>query len=302
MTIKNTSSLRELVRKAYYQKFGCYPDLENPTSYNDKIQWLKVNDQMYEHVICCDKLLVRGLVSSIVGEGYLLNIYQVSRSTYGLDHDKLPEFYVLKSNHDSGSVHIIKSKRDFEEAEKVINRKLNHVYGATGGEWGYSHVYPYVFAEEFMEGDIIDFKFHCCSGSVKWVQIISERHTGKAVEVNVDVDYKPIGMHLDSNMTFSLNPPPRPECWREMINLAERLSAKFKYIRVDLYNHKGKPVVGELTSWPYQGFYTTDDNMKFGEMLDFDMTSTRMMLHDQVSYQRRKPSFRRRVKNWLSSK
>lgn len=44
-----------------------------------------------------------------------------------------------------------------------------------------------------------------------------------------------------------------PENLNEMISIAEQLSDGFKFLRVDLYNVKGKIYFGELTFYPASG-------------------------------------------------
>ena len=146
------------------------PDLVNPTGYNDKVNWLKIHDQMTEHITCCDKLLARSYVADRIGRGCLLDVYQIARSVDRIAFDALPERYVLKTNHDSGSVFVVTGKNALGRATRRIRRRLKRTYGVEKGEWAYAHISPYVFAEELIPGSTTDYKFHCCSGEIRWLR------------------------------------------------------------------------------------------------------------------------------------
>jgi len=277
-------SLYDIVISFYEKEFGRLPDLKNPRGYNEKIQWLKLYDQMPEHTVCCDKLLARGYVAQKAGSQCLLEVYQVARGVDGINFDKLPKDYVLKTNHDSGTVNIVRNRKGLIKAKKNMRKKVGKLYGYAEGEWAYTHVYPYVFAEEFMNDEIVDYKFHCSFGEIKWVQIISDRDSGKPTEVITDEHLEVMGLHFDHKMTHTRVLPEQPECWEEMVEIAKKLSADFKYVRVDLYNYKGRAIFGELTFWPLAGAYKTADEPKFGELLDILTETRRPPLHEQFDY------------------
>lgn len=258
---------------------------KEPVGYNDKIRWLLVNDQMPEHVICCDKFLCRAYVAGRVGENSLRKIYHVAETVSGIRLDLLPDTFVIKANHDSGSVYRVTDRRSWRRAKKKLRKSLkNRFYGLRGAEWAYWYIRPRVFAEEMMMGPIVDYKFHCCDGKICWVQIIYDRDSGHPREVNVDEDNNPLGLHLDQNFIFEAEPPDAPEPWNEMKELARSLSRGFKYVRVDLYANLGEPSFGELTFWPRAGDYHTGDNLEFGNLLNIDTSWRRPAIHDFFSY------------------
>ena len=117
--------LVDVVNDYCLRRLGTLPDLVNPTGYNDKINWLKIHDQMPEHIVCCDKLRVREYVAERAGTDCLLEIYQTAPSIDRIDFETLPDRYVLKTNHDSGSVHVVTDKASSKNARKKIRRRLD---------------------------------------------------------------------------------------------------------------------------------------------------------------------------------
>ncbi len=274
--------LVDIVNDYCRDRLGALPDLANPKGYNDKVNWLKIHDQMTEQVICCDKLLVRAYVAERVDRSCLLDVYQMARSVDRIAFEALPERYVLKTNHDSGSVYTVTDKSDLRRARRKIRRRIKRTYGAAKGEWAYAHVSPFVFAEELMHGPTTDYKFHCCAGEIRWVQIIADRALGKPRETMVDESYAPLRLHFNCENIHEPEPPARPATWDRMKDISRTLSRPFRYVRVDLYEYQARPVFGELTFWPLGGCCRTKDEPSFGRLLDFDTTFKRPMIHDVV--------------------
>jgi len=245
----------------YRKKLKSEPDLENPVSYNDKIQWLKINDQDPDHVTCCDKILVKDYVSKIVGPELIIP------NTTGYPA-------VWKANHGSGGIQFVNSKEDEAQAYKNLEPILKKTYGKNKGEWAYRLIKPAIIKEKRIDNDDVDYKFHCCNGEVKWLQMIWDRYSGKTKESNIDPDGNPMTWWFDEKMQHvEVGPHCGLEKFFEMKKIAEKLSERWKYVRVDLYYGEGKPWFGELTFWPKAGCYKTPDQVKFGQLLDFDITS-----------------------------
>ena len=144
------------------------------------------------------------------------------------------------------------------------------------GEWAYSYIVPKVFVEEFIDPDSPtpppDFKFHCVSGKVRWLQFIFDRGD-ETKEVIVNADGSVASTHFDHNMLhrteFKL-----PSNWYEMITVVERLASGWKYVRVDIYScPDGSIYVGELTFFPLMGCYKGEGQKELGKHLDFDRTA-----------------------------
>ena len=192
---------------------------------------------------------------------------------------------MLKTNHDSGSVYVVTDKSALRRARRKLRRRIKRTYGAAKGEWAYAHISPFVFAEELMHGPTTDYKFHCCAGEICWVQIIADRALDKPRETMVDESYAPLPLHFDYENTYEPEPPAQPTTWDRMKEIARTLSGPFRYVRVDLYEYEARPIFGEPTFWPLAGCCRTKDEPTFGQLLDFDTTFKRPMIHDVVEGQ-----------------
>jgi hypothetical protein len=284
-----TSSHRELyeiIHRFCFGHLGYFPNLSQCRDFNDKMHWLQLFDQRVETVQCTDKLGVRDYVEKLVGTKYLLPVFQIADNFDGLIFEKLPSSFVLKTNHDSGSVVIIKNKYEFDlkGAQIKFENALKRAFGWTHGEWSYSYIVPKIFAEKLIDTkDEVpppDYKFHCVEGEVRFCQYIFDR--GVATKEQI-VDRYGIDLitHLDPNFRRVIGFA-RPECWEEMISLAECLSANFKYVRVDLYCSGRNIYVGEMTFWPYAGIYPGNGQKVLSHLIDFDRTTYKPLVQPEL--------------------
>lgn len=260
-----------------WRSLGTLPTMFDGNDFNSKIKWLMLFDQRPDLVLCSDKIAVRDYVREKVGEGYLTPIYAVWPDAASIDFSQLPNSFVVKTNHDSGSVWIVRDKGsvDLEDIRQRVSAKLGRTYGADKGEWAYSHIPPLVFAEEYLDNaahGIADFKFHCFDGSIAFCQHISNRSGKTADEVIVTPDSDVTGFNLDEKFTRK-DTFLKPDNWGEMCDLARKLSLGFKYVRVDLYSIQGSVRFGEFTFHPRSGNYASDSQHALGLLIDFDRSS-----------------------------
>ena len=248
------------------KKLKSEPNLVNPVTYNDKINWLKIYDQDPDIVTCCDKILVKEYVANVIGNKYIIP----NTTDYPA---------VWKTNHGSGGIQFVNSKQDEAQAYKNLAPILKKTYGKNKGEWAYRLIKPQIVKERRIDNNDVDYKFHCCNGEVKWLQMIWDRYSGKTKESNIDPEGNPMSWWFDEKMQHVEVPP---HCgldkFFELKKIAEKLSRKWKYVRVDLYYGKEQPWFGELTFWPKAGCYKTPDQAKFGTLLDFDLTTIKPMV------------------------
>lgn len=255
--------LLETINDLCRNRLGREPDLENPTGFNDLIQWLKIHDQREEHITACDKWAVRK------------NVRQKADclvpARLGVTLKWMP--CVMKCTHDCGSVQIINSAAELEGAQAAIRDCLARPYGVEKGEFAYGFIKPRVITEKLLERNITDYKFHCSHGQIRWVQVIRDRATGTK-ETILDPAGKVLPLHMDQNMAHvpDADAYPGGEAWAGLTELARKLADGWRYVRVDLYWSRSKAWFGELTFWPLAGCYLTDDEPEFGEMLKLDLS------------------------------
>ena len=247
------------VKWTYYLTFRKKLDLDNPQTFNEKLQWLKLNDRHEEYTQMVDKYEAKKYVANLIGEEYIIPTLGVYDSFDEIDFDKLPNQFVLKCTHNSGGIIICRDKAtlDIAKARKQMKKWLKKNPFWTNREYPYKNVKPRIIAEQYMEDEsgyeLKDYKFFCFSGDVKYVFVATDR--GKVDEETkfdfFDMDWN----HLPFTNGHPNNPEPigKPENFEEMKALACKLSKNMPHVRVDLYNISGKIYFGELTFYHWSG-------------------------------------------------
>lgn len=244
----------------YHRKLNRWIDFSNPTTYNEKLQWLKVYDHNDFYTSLVDKYEVKDIVSHKIGEQYVVHTYGVWNSFDEIDFDKLPESFVLKCTHDSGGLYICKKKSELnpDEARTVITASLKNNYYKMGREWPYKNVKPRIIAEEYMEDDqtkeLRDYKFFVFDGKVRALFIATERQV-EGEDTKFDF-FDENGRHLDikhghKNAAIT---PELPRNFELMKELASKLAEGIPHVRVDFYEVNGRVYFGELTFYHHGGF------------------------------------------------
>ena len=243
----------------YYKHFHKFIDFKNPKTFNEKINWLKLYNRKPEYTQMVDKYAVREYVADKLGKEYLVPLLGVWKDPHEINFDKLPNQFVLKWNHDSGSVVVCKDKTTLNIAKTVAmlaskKRRNGYWYGR---EWPYKNVRPLIIAEQYMEdvktSELRDYKFFCFDGVAKAMFIATERQK-KNEEVKFDfydMDFKYLNIrqgHPNADVS-----PSKPDTFEEMRRLAEKISTGIPHLRVDFYEVNGKVYFGELTFFHFSG-------------------------------------------------
>ena len=265
----------QFIRKKWKAVFGTEIDLDNPKTFNEKLQWLKLHDRKPEYTTMVDKYSVKDYVAKLIGEKYIIPTIGVWDSYDEIDFDSLPDKFVLKCTHDSGSVKIVKdkSKIDHTQLKKYFKRKLrcNYYYGAR--EWPYKNVKPRIIAERYMEDlatkELRDYKFFCFNGNPKILLVVLGRNTDHETGDFFDENYTHLNM--ECNDKNSDNIIEKPKSFKKMIEFSRLLSSNIKFVRVDLYEVENKIYFGELTFFPLGGFVPFSPNCwdeKIGNLIE----------------------------------
>lgn len=251
------------LRLLYRGVLGKKLHLDPPLTYSEKIQWLKLYDKNPLYPVLCDKLAVRDYVKKQIGEQYLIPMLGVWDDPDAIDFSSLPNRFVLKCTHDSGSVVLCPDKADLDvqAARKKLRKKLNRDYSVPGREWPYRDVPRKIIAEEYLCDEAghpaIDYKFFCFDGRVQLVLVCMNhetRHAGNYTYLR-DFTYFPIYQMGENDADEQI--VPRPLHYGEMLELAETLSAGFKHMRVDLYSTPQGVCFGEITLHSSSGMSQT---------------------------------------------
>lgn len=271
----NWLSDKTFIKLVYFVFFNRRINLRNPKTFNEKLNWLKLNDRKDSYGTIVDKFLVKQYVSERIGGEYVIDNYGVWDNFDEIAFDQLPEKFVLKCTHDSGSVVICKDKATFniEEAKEKLNKGLRKNLYWWGREWPYKAVKPRIIAEkcleDFSDNDLKDYKFFCFNGKVKCFKIDFGRfsnHRANYYDLKCNLlDISEVACLSDPNHQLAF-----PDNLGEMIDLAEKLSAGFTFLRVDLYSVNDAIFFGEMTLYPASAlspFVDFDSDIKLGEYI-----------------------------------
>lgn len=248
------------IKRMYKCKTGDKLDLDEPRTFNQKLQWLKLYDRNPLYTVMVDKNLVKKYVGDIIGYEYLIPTLEVWDSVDDIDFDVLPKKFVLKCNHNSGLGMCIctdKSKLDVKKAKKDLKRGLKQDYYLTGREWPYKDVPRKIVAEKFLKGDtggLTDYKIHCFNGVPKFVLVCRDRFSESGLTEDFYTPEWELMPVKRPSIPNAKTPLPKPEKLDEMLALAAKLSENIPFLRVDFYYVEGKIYFSELTFFPASGF------------------------------------------------
>lgn len=274
---KAYSSDEEQERNDGKALLGYTPNLTNPCTFNEKLIYLKLyyRNPLWER--CADKLAIKDfLAENGFGNLAVKTLGGPYEKASEIDLDKLPQKFVLKTNHDSGSIFICDKKTtNFKSVFSALDASLKQNYSEkrNNHEWVYSHIRPVVFAEELLKpsegADLMDFKFFVSNGKPIFLFVASNR--SKDVRFNIkDFDYNDIPCEYiyPKNKRLPKNKPP---FFDEMAKMALEIGKLFNFVRVDFYSTASGPKVGELTFFSQSGygvFCPRKYDRYFGDKLD----------------------------------
>ena len=263
----------------YYATFKKFLNLKNPQTFNEKLQWLKLNDRKDIYTKMVDKYEAKSYVSKIIGNKYIIPTLGIYNNFDEIDFNKLPNQFVIKCTHDSGGLVIVtdKSKLDIKKAKKKINKSLKRNYYYLGREWPYKNVKPRIIVEKYMKDNkdtsMRDYKFFCFNGNPYCILLCNDRNT-ELKETFFDLNWKILPFKrpnhsIDTNIE-------KPHNLDKMIEFSKKLSLNIPFLRVDFYEINGNLYFGELTFYPAGGFSKFEPeewDLKLGNLIDLNLVS-----------------------------
>ncbi|HIF9411582.1 TPA: ATP-grasp fold amidoligase family protein [Photobacterium damselae] len=243
----------------FFLKFKKQLNVKNPKCFNDKINYRVLYDRNDIYTKLADKYQVRDYVAEKIGDSYLIELLAVYEDPNDIDISKLPNKFVIKCNHDAGSVLVVhdKSKIDLQFMRNKYKLALmKNMYHFTR-EWHYKNIKKKILVEELIDIFVStntpeDYKFHCFNGEPRYIEVQFDRFSSKRLINIYDPEWilQPFLMGYENNK----NKIEKPNKLSEMLDLARKLSEDFEYCRIDLYCTKEDRIFfGEITFTPCNG-------------------------------------------------
>ncbi len=273
----NYMSDKKYLKRKFYAQNKVKLNLDNPLTFNDKLNWLKLYDRNDEYIKMVNKYTAKQWISDRIGDKYIIPTIGVWEKVSDINFDELPQQFVIKCTHASGANIICtnKSKLDIRKLKKKLNKWMRKNWFWYGREWPYLNCKHQIIVEKFMVDDndntgdsaTTDYKFFCFNGEPKVMYISKDKsHDPRTDFFDMNFNHLPIVIK-DPN---SDKLPEKPDQFEEMIELSKKLSVGFRHIRIDFYVFNSKIYVGELTFYHCSGFSIIKPyewNVKMGEWI-----------------------------------
>ena len=250
----------EYLKRMFKARLGYEMNLDNPQTFNEKLQWLKLYDRKPIYTTMVDKSAVKDYVAGIIGEKYIIPTIGIWNDAEEISFENLPEQFVLKCTHDSQGIVICKDKKslDIEAAKRKLNRCLKRDYYKKSREWPYKNVPHRIIAEEYLEDskshELSDYKVHSFNGTPKVILVCKNRFSENMMtEDFFDAEWNHLNVRREhhGNCKTAI---PKPKEMDIILNLARVLSENIPFVRSDFYIVNEKVYFGELTFSPAGGF------------------------------------------------
>ena len=242
----------------YYCFTGEWLDIDHPTTYVEKMQWLKVYDRNPIYTTMADKYAVKAFVADKIGERYVVPLLGVWDNPEQIDYNKLPQRFVLKATHGGGALDVVickdKDKLDKEAVNKKLNKSLNSDFWRMR-EYQYKDIPRRIIAEEYLEdetGMLTDYKVMCFSGVPRLIQVHRNRFTHQTQDI-FDTNWNRVKI-WQRGYPYTEDAVKKPVVLEEMLECSTKLSQGLPQVRVDWYVVNGRLYFGELTLTDSGGF------------------------------------------------
>ncbi len=261
----------------FFLTIGRKLNLSNPSTYNEKIQWLKLYDRKKEYAVYVDKYAVREYIAKTIGEEYLIPLIGVYDKVEDIPWDELPQKFILKCTHGSQCNIICKNKSNLNirKSNNDLKKWMNQNWFFYGREWPYKQVTPRIICEELIEdknGKLPkDYKIMCFNGEPHFIQVHSDRFENSYTNDFYSIKWEKT--KICQGVPNSKKVLERPSKLEEMIKIAKILSKDIPYVRIDFYEQNGQVFFGEITLYPTSGFtpfIDYNDDVRLGKMIQIN--------------------------------
>ncbi len=246
-------------------------DLNNPKTFNEKLQWLKLNDQKDIYTKMVDKYEAKKYVSDIIGSEYIIPTLGIYSNFDDINFNSLPDKFVIKCTHDSGGVFVIDNKKEMNHnlLKKTITKSLKNNFYYRAREWPYKNIKPRIILEKYMGDNLNDYKLFCFNGVPKFILVCSNRNGNDKNTDFYDINWNLLPFTRENHVN-NKNGIKKPKYLNLMLDISKKLSKNIPFVRIDLYEIENKVYFGELTFYPsggFEGFNPKEWDKKLGDMI-----------------------------------
>ena len=275
--IYNKMDDRKYLNKLFYIQTGKKGDFDNPKTFDEKMQWLKLYDRNPLYTKLVDKYESKKLLAGIIGDEFIIPTLGCWNTFDDIDFSALPNKFILKTTHDSGThcICLDKSHFDYKNAKKLLETSLKRNYYLLWREWPYNDVFPRIIAEPLLENKdgspLVDYKFYCYGGKPQYFMYSIGEANHKVKNVKMDMNGKPIDYLFKSAPALDVNNIVLPNNLKTMIDIVNKLSCTAQHVRIDLFNVDGHIYMGEVTFFTNAGFMSIkneDYKQSLANMID----------------------------------
>jgi hypothetical protein len=264
MNILYKISPKTVFKMLYFIKYGNSLNLDNPSTYNEKLNWMKLHYRNDLMPLCTDKYTVRQYIKDCGYADILNDLLWEGFNPYEIPFEDLPNQFVIKVTHGSSNNIICTNKGNLniEKTLKLLETWLKEKYIPCYGEWFYGVIKPRIIIESFLSEDNQnvpeDYKMFCFNNiegkqDVAFTVVDTDRFTKHKRKV-YDRDWKLVP---DVCINFPYDPFKdfnKPKQYEKMIEIAKKLASPFPHARIDFYVVKNKIYFGEITFMSDAGF------------------------------------------------
>ena len=259
----------------YLSVFKKFPNLKNPDTFSEKIQWIKLYGGIDKYSKYVDKYEAREFISKTMGNKHLIRLYGVWDNFNEIDFNKLPNQFVLKATHGSAYNFICKDKSllDINNLRKTVTNWLREDFYSKTREIQYKNCRPRIICEKYMadkHGDLPEFKVFCFNGKPHMIEVISNMFSPQKGDDYMDLKWNKLKISSKESPNSNIVVP-KPNNLESILDIASKLSKNFPFVRVDLYSVNNKIYFGELTFTPASGltsFNPPEVDHQLGELID----------------------------------
>jgi len=242
----------QLLLEQYASRVGKPLNTVDPQLFSEKlycrmISWNRGHDPIFTQLV--DKYAVRDYVAKKIGSGHLVRLLWNGTDPSSIPFDALPPEYVIKTNHASAQVIVVKGVVDRSDIIQKTTAWLKSNYYWSGREHQYYGIPPRIMIEEYLSNEDgsgpLDYRIWCFEGVPELIQVDNRAH-----DINPFFDTKWNLLDLHYRPGAPRPAVPKPSNLDEMLAIASKLSSGFGFIRVDLYSVRGAIYFGECTFTP----------------------------------------------------